>query len=713
MKRLLALLLAFSLLFTAVPLFLAADKDKTDEELIRQFNIPNNWARPALLFALHNGLLSGKSETNLAPGDNATRAEVAAILMRIVQTKTQADLSSFTDMQPNAWYYSPLAQAAAVGLISGNGAGSMLPNTKITREQAFSLLARAFGIFEGGLEDLYAFSDWYTVSSWAVDSVAALVRCGSVSGSGGKLNPKAYISRQELAQVLYGLLSGLGNEIGKEQNGNYALAAQSVPKGTVVHGDLILCGEEERIDLENITVEGRLVIQGCGSVTLTLTDCTVQTLVLCRQTTLLADDGIGSVQTNSDLVLSGEALQITVYGGNTTIAADGSAGQLTVKSDGTELVVDGTAAQVDICGANTVVSGSGMIDELQICCENCEVSCPTGTQTTALLPSLRGFSAVRTDTNKPTYTAPSVTLQVSFTAADTQRICHPCRLFWIVDGKTVKTEENFTVKNGAQTTYLLSYPDYILYDAQKLPVCVIATAGEQMLSCSFSVDVSNAAVRTSRVQATVTKATGLFYDYNDVTDTLTYWVRNIPAGTSVYYLNKYMKVAKIRLHDGQEGWVRLDAVQIKPGPDYTTSDYSTEVKEYFVNEAKGYSSSSKYLVWVNIWCQQINIFEGSQGNWKLIRTADCATGKNYTASPIGVQTIRKKTPQVDGGSYYYHHATWMSGTLALHSRLYYYGGGFYDATIGRPVSNGCIRLYDQDCIWIYDNVPVGSTVVIY
>jgi lipoprotein-anchoring transpeptidase ErfK/SrfK len=56
----------------------------------------------------------------------------------------------------------------------------------------------------------------------------------------------------------------------------------------------------------------------------------------------------------------------------------------------------------------------------------------------------------------------------------------------------------------------------------------------------------------------------------------------------------------------------------------------------------------------------------------------------------------------------------FSNSLGFHSRLYYPGTTTVnDARIGFPVSHGCIRMYTEDVEWFYDNIPVGTTVVVY
>ena len=51
---------------------------------------------------------------------------------------------------------------------------------------------------------------------------------------------------------------------------------------------------------------------------------------------------------------------------------------------------------------------------------------------------------------------------------------------------------------------------------------------------------------------------------------------------------------------------------------------------------------------------------------------------------------------------------------AFHSRLCYPGTDTeYDYSAGYPISHGCVRMYKSDIWWIYNNIPVGTTVAIF
>ena len=154
---------------------------------------------------------------------------------------------------------------------------------------------------------------------------------------------------------------------------------------------------------------------------------------------------------------------------------------------------------------------------------------------------------------------------------------------------------------------------------------------------------------------------------------------------------------------------------------YTTSyavnnDYKAYEKETWVN-AKGYSSNSNYLVWINRAYQHVNVFTGSKGSWKLTKSFVVGTGAPGTETPVGVTRVTYKLK-----------AGWTTSTYTVRPVVGFYpdtGYAFhsrlctpntdreYDFSSGYPVSHGCVRMQKRDVNWIYDNVPIGSTVVIF
>ena len=225
-------------------------------------DFPTDWSAPAMTHAVQNGLLNG-SDGKILPKGLLTRAQMATMVNRAFASSAKASLTSFTDMVPGVWHYDEMAKSVRMGAFQGAD-GKLSPNDPITREQAFAVLARAFGLADGKASSLDKFSDGTQVSSWARGAVAALVEQGYVTGADGALNPQSYITRAEFAQVMDALVAAYADQDLKDQTveGNLILRTNSTLENVTVKGDLILADGVSAASLKNVTVTGRLVVRG-------------------------------------------------------------------------------------------------------------------------------------------------------------------------------------------------------------------------------------------------------------------------------------------------------------------------------------------------------------------------------------------------------------------------------------------------------------------
>lgn len=225
-------------------------------------DFPTDWSAPAMTHAVQNGLLNG-SDGKILPKGLLTRAQMATMVNRAFASSAKASLTSFTDMVPGVWHYDEMAKSVQMGAFQGAD-GKLNPNDPITREQAFAVLARAFGLADGKASSLDKFSDGAQVSSWARGAVATLVEQGYVTGADGALNPQSYITRAEFAQVMDALVAAYGDQDLKDQTveGNLILRSNSTLENVTVKGDLILADGVSAASLKNVTVTGRLVVRG-------------------------------------------------------------------------------------------------------------------------------------------------------------------------------------------------------------------------------------------------------------------------------------------------------------------------------------------------------------------------------------------------------------------------------------------------------------------
>ena len=165
-----------------------------------------HWGYAAMSYATDNGIIQGFEDDTVRPNDNLTRAQMAAIIVRLARATAFADMSEFTDVDENAWYYQTMETAVGLGLFLGNGDGHLYPDNAITRQEAFTVVARYLEIAgEDGETD---FADDVAIAAWAKGYIKALKSFGYVSGDNVQnVNPADTITRMEFAQLVYNIYS--------------------------------------------------------------------------------------------------------------------------------------------------------------------------------------------------------------------------------------------------------------------------------------------------------------------------------------------------------------------------------------------------------------------------------------------------------------------------------------------------------------------------
>ncbi len=166
-------------------------------------DMPDDWSTAAIENAVENGLLTGDGGY-VYPNNNMTRAEMATIMVRACGATNDADISAFTDVSTDDWFYSSMSKAVAMGAFNGSD-NKLNPDNNITRQEAFVVLSRVFALDVNDDVDtsvIDTFKDGNMVADWAKSGVAAIISKGYVGGADGKLNPTANITRAEFAVVM-------------------------------------------------------------------------------------------------------------------------------------------------------------------------------------------------------------------------------------------------------------------------------------------------------------------------------------------------------------------------------------------------------------------------------------------------------------------------------------------------------------------------------
>ncbi len=139
-----------------------------------------------------------------------------------------------------------------------------------------------------------------------------------------------------------------------------------------------------------------------------------------------------------------------------------------------------------------------------------------------------------------------------------------------------------------------------------------------------------------------------------------------------------------------------------------------------------YSSETRYLVLVDKTHHYVNFYKGSKGKWVNIRrNILCTVGKKSTPTKSGSFKLSLKVTKngpygrkdFKGSTAFY--AFRINAGNFFHSVLYKlycnnpYTNSPKDASLGKNVSNSCIRLPLADAKFIWDNMKRGTRVVVY
>lgn len=335
-------------------------------DLSQYRDFPNDWSAKSLEQAIDDGLLNGSNGMIDAKG-LLTRAQMAAIVSRAFGAAKTASLDDYRDVLPSAWYYSDMGKAVKMGAFQGAN-GLLNPDAPITREEAFTVLARAFALEGGGSATLKDFVDGGTVSSWASESVAALVAGGYVNGANGMLNLKNNITRAEFAKVITGMAAsyvGAEGVSSKTVEGNVIVRESGASlSGMTINGDLIIADSADKVSLDNVKVTGRIVIRG-GADAVGIKNTTTGKGVLVSSPNgaaaiSVSGGSVGTVTAKSDLSLSGSVSNVAVTDKATlTVEKNASVGTVTVSAAGSKVTGDGKVTNVQANANNVTVTNKG------------------------------------------------------------------------------------------------------------------------------------------------------------------------------------------------------------------------------------------------------------------------------------------------------------------------------------------------------------------
>ncbi len=163
----------------------------------------------AVDYLLNAGIVSGKSDSEFCPEDNVKREEFSKMLVLALGLYDEAATSEFTDVTKADWFYTYVSSAVAAGLIEGYGE-AFGAGDFITRQDVATIVYRAFAdaFEEGGAENI-GYADEADISDYAIDAVRALSEAKIMGEVGeNRFAPDEYATRAQVAEIIYSIMTG-------------------------------------------------------------------------------------------------------------------------------------------------------------------------------------------------------------------------------------------------------------------------------------------------------------------------------------------------------------------------------------------------------------------------------------------------------------------------------------------------------------------------
>ena len=159
-------------------------------------------ATPKLNTRDHFAYVQGYPDGTVKPAGSITRAEVAAILFRLMDADSRSlyysTASGFRDVDSAKWYNTYVATLNNAGVITDSRTGYFRPNDAITRAELAAMLAQ----FAEKKSAAIYFSD-VSAGYWAANAIALTANLGWINGyPDGTFGPDKTVTRAELMAMV-------------------------------------------------------------------------------------------------------------------------------------------------------------------------------------------------------------------------------------------------------------------------------------------------------------------------------------------------------------------------------------------------------------------------------------------------------------------------------------------------------------------------------
>ncbi len=261
-------------------------------------DIQGHWAQNTINQWVYKGDISGYPDGTFRPNNRITRAEFV-VLVNNAMGYSKSGYAYFSDVPSRYWGRNAIQTGVAAGYISGDGNGIFRPNDPVTRQEAAAMISRILGLKQNDSR-AYRYTDSYAISNWAKGVVGAVSEAGIMAGyPDGSFGPNRVLTRAEAVLALDKTVNYKPSdkeEEKEEEKKEDMLLTQSKLEDTTITGDLTISDRlgTKTITLEDVTVKGKLIVDGGGEII--LKDCDIKEMVMDQKDTAVKASGKTTVE---------------------------------------------------------------------------------------------------------------------------------------------------------------------------------------------------------------------------------------------------------------------------------------------------------------------------------------------------------------------------------------------------------------------------------
>ena len=209
------------------------------------------------------GIINGYDDDTFQPDQYMTRAELVTVMDKLLGLESESD-KYISDVTSKDWYDKYIRKAIFFGIIKGNEKGKINPNSKVTREEATVIIARAFHV---ELDNAYfnsSYKDANKISDWARKEMTAFIKKQYMNGyEDNTIKPKRSITRAEVLAIISRVVKNIStNMYATKMNGDTLIKDRNVIIKNVEFLDDLIVGEQaaKSIQFTNTIVNGNLIL---------------------------------------------------------------------------------------------------------------------------------------------------------------------------------------------------------------------------------------------------------------------------------------------------------------------------------------------------------------------------------------------------------------------------------------------------------------------